>query len=153
MGRVIFPLVLFLFTLVIIVYARNYRMEARLFPWVIGFSTLLALAIYMWTEINTNLIQKTKKKTGEIGEEKTASGWGLSNIYSRWGIALWIISFVIVIFLTGLLPATFLLVLLYSRFGGTSWKLSFAFASITLILVYGIFTIGLKMNLYSGVFL
>ncbi len=140
---IVFVLILMLY---VIGASLRYRYwEAKLLPLVIA-GIIFALA----------LIQLINWFRGKEETPATEEGKVLGEVTNeeeilRFGSALgWVVGFILTIYLLGFWAATALFVFSYMKVRGRGWSISIGFALIITVLTYGIFELGLKAKLYSG---
>ena len=126
--------------------ARNWPLQARLMPWVVGIPmTVLALA-----QLVADLRGVEQKRSGFESE----FGEGLEPAVVRRRVLTilgWIGGFFLLIHLVGFLIAVPLGTFLYLRVGShESWRLSLLLSAIAAVLFYGIFGYGLNTPFPEG---
>jgi hypothetical protein len=116
--------------------------ESRLLPLIVASITLLLVALELWNELHSkDGAQEVKKE--ERPESKRMAG--------SLGTAVgWILGATLGVYLLGFVVGIVLFVLSYLKMRGRGWKVSLAASLITTALIYGIFEIGLKFELYKG---
>lgn len=116
--------------------------QSKLLPSIISGLVLILGGIQFWKEIRPkvgeNELTARDSQAGEKGTDlKVVMGW--------------LLGFPLAIFLLGFLLAIPLFVFCYVKLRGRSWIVSIATASTTTLLVYVIFELALKANLWNGI--
>lgn len=132
----IFILLLMVFTIGVALTFRHF--EAKLLPLLLG-GTILVLG-------GMELSRELRRKEAAPPPEERAR-LSLRRVVSP---LVWLVGFLVVIYLLGFFIAIPLFVLAYVRWRGRSWVTAVVFALIMGSLIYGIFELGLKAQLYRG---
>jgi hypothetical protein len=142
---ILFTAALLTFLVVIVFYSTRYRFEARLFPVVIGIPAVVLLLV----QIIRDVLHKEHgegRLSGE-GQEALSSSRTMS-AYVWFGV--WVVGFLLLIYVFGFLIAIPLFVFTYVKLHGRGWLYSLCVAVGMIMLIYGIFTLGMKMHFYPG---
>jgi len=135
--------------LVIIGQATTFRyFQSALLPYIFGGFVFLLCGVQLWRELTGREKPKAKKEepAPEPAGEQPAAAKG-----SSFGmLTFWLGGFALAILLLGHLIAIPLFTLSYVRWRGRSWPISMAFAAGMTALLYGIFTMAMRVYLYPG---
>ncbi|MDW7730490.1 MAG: tripartite tricarboxylate transporter TctB family protein [Bacillota bacterium] len=138
-GSFIFTVLLLLFTVIIIILASGYKLEARLFPLVISIITFIISIVVIIYKVHPKL-----QKMAIASEESV-------DIRKVMVLILYIFGLFIMIFLFGFWLTTpvfvFLFLILYGR---EKWIKSIIISSAVTLLLYVGFTILIKVNMFKG---
>ncbi|MDP2718952.1 MAG: tripartite tricarboxylate transporter TctB family protein [Dehalococcoidia bacterium] len=145
MLRLIFPLVLLVFCVIMLVYSRDYSRDALLFPLVV---LIPATGMLLWQtgkEAYSVLIKKApddRVDTGAVGEG--ASG-------KKYLITIgWLAIFVVLMYLFGITIGMPIFVLLYLKLNRMGWPVSIFVTVLVLGFFYGFFIMFMKIYIYKG---
>ncbi len=120
--------------------------ESKLLPLVIGSAVFILSALGLWREILAGNQQEVTVTEGDITRvEKAKESW---RGYLLAGA--WVVGFVLGIYVLGFIVAIPVFVLSYMKSHGIRWLVSIAFATITTVLIYGVFEFALGVDLYWG---
>lgn len=134
--------------------AFSFDPRARLMPLIIGIPTFLLSTAVLVVELVAQW--KGKKQTGgamDASRVKEAATEEEKRSRSRREIAavLWLIGLIVIIWLAGLLWSIPIFLILFLRLQGhESWKLTLPISLGTWAVVYLLFVLVLKMELYTG---
>ncbi len=131
---------------VIISSLRMEYFESKLLPIIIGSVVFVLAAIALWRELLAGGKSRATVTGGETTrEEETGVGW------LRYLLAgAWVVGFFLAIYLLGFIIAIPLFILSYMKSHGTGWLTTIIFTILTPVLIYGIFELALKVDLYPG---
>ena len=121
-------------------------LETKLIPLVVSVLVLVLGAIELRKELLTGREAKAAGEPEANKVEAEARG-GLGGFLVGWG---WMVGFLLAVLLVGFIIATPLFSLSYLKLNGRRWPLSIGVAAALTILLYAIFVVGLKINLYPG---
>jgi len=117
--------------------------SAKMIPMVIGSLSFVIITAGAIKEIWGKPKPEITEETG-LGEE-TAESWRQYLVVAAWGAG-----FYLVIYLLGSFIAVALFLFSFMKFSGTRLWVAILFAFITLACVYGLFEVGLQVELYRG---
>ncbi|MFQ5851319.1 MAG: tripartite tricarboxylate transporter TctB family protein [Candidatus Binatia bacterium] len=148
--QTIFDLLVVLFFAFLVWEAKDWRLQARLYPWVIGVPMLVLAAAYLFMDLKGVTI---KKRSGENpvdfqftkGIDPALARWRTFNIFSwifGFLIGVWILGFSITIPLL-----TFLYLKVQSREG---WILTLLLTGSTWLIFWGLFERMLRLPFPEG---
>ena len=143
LGNLIFTVILFLISCVLLISTISYPFKARLFP-MITLSVALALLI-------VQIFHEFRALKGAKGDEKKGEEEAFS--VKHLAILLWLLVTVVMLWVLGFMGTVVILPFVYLRFYKESWILSISIAVGCGIFFYGVFGWGLHMNLYPGIIL
>ena len=131
---------------VIISSLRMEYLASKLLPLIIGGFVFILAAVALWREI----VARGRPEAAVTGEAQTMeqeAGVGLR----RYLLAgAWVLGFFLAIYLAGFIIAIPLFILAYMKSHGTGWLATIIFTVLTPVLIYGIFELALKVDLYPG---
>jgi hypothetical protein len=135
-----FTILIMLFSLGIVLGAFTYPYQAaRRIPIIVGIAVFALATIALIREL-------WSKKEESSGAEEEPS------LISYWKTGAWVCGVGLLIYLVGFLVALPLFIIVYLKLNGTGWKRSTIVAVITTGVIYGLFELILKFELYRGVF-
>lgn len=160
-----FSLFLLLVYLTFVIIAFGYGSTTRMFPLVVGLPGLILCAIilssYYIPAVNkriTTIKQKEffkaydRDKEEQEDDEKKEKEYKIASL-KELNISIWIIGLLIVIYILGFMPSIPLFVFLYLKFREKESLISSILVSIgTWIVIYILFILLLKAQLYGGLF-
>jgi hypothetical protein len=117
--------------------------SAKMIPLIIGSLSFCIITAGAIKEIWAKPKPVITEETG-LGEE-SAESWRQYLVVAVWGAG-----FYLIIFLFGFFIAIALFILLFMKFSGTRLWVAILFALLTLACVYGLFELGLQIELYRG---
>ena len=137
--QVIFSLIVFIFLVYFVYEAREWRLQARLYPWVIGIPMVVLALVQIFLDLKG--VTKSKPSDGapmdfQFGQamDSTVARRRTVNIFS------WILGFLVGIWLLGFSVAIPAMVFLYLKFqSGEKWLLSIILTSAAWFLFWGLF--------------
>ncbi len=142
--------VIFAIALLVIIWSSfiETQVESKVLPLVIGGFALVLAAIGLVKEarVGTSLPVAAKSEPREPAtraQSRTETVRYLLNLAWLWGLGIGI-------YLAGYAAAIFLFVLLYMKWLDAKWRTAIVCAIISPIVVYGVFQLALKMDLYRG---
>lgn len=141
-GSLIFTVVLFLISVLLLISTMSYPPKARLFPLI----TLSVAIVLLIVQIVREIL--ALKGVESFKNEKIES-------FSRkhLTIGLWLFGTVVMLWVIGFMGTVILLPFLYLRFQRESWLLSISISLGCGIFFYGVFGWALHMSLYPGILL
>ena len=115
--------------------------QTKLLPLMLGGIILVLAAVGLWGELK----RRVKSAATGTGGEKAREGWRklLLNL-------AWVMGFFLGIYLLGFFIAIPLFVLGYMKWLGVKWRPATIYAILTLGIVYAVFGLALKVELYRG---
>ncbi len=145
MARLIFPLVLLIFCATLLVYSREYIPEAKIFPW---FILIPATGMLLWLTGKEAyfILRKGESKHGgssEMEEEELGRKPYLLTI-------MWLFTFIILMYLLGLVVGMPLFILVYLKVSGIRWRVSIMVPLLVLVFFYGFFVKFMSLYIYQG---
>jgi len=140
--RIIFPSVVLAFLIIIIILSLGYSYEAKLFPLLICVPVAVLLVGQILREVRAKV-----KEEAVPGEKKIATKGALAKALAP---PAWIAGLLLSLYLLGYLVGTPLFTLLYLKLHGEKWLLTVIVVLAIIAVVYGGFTLGLKIPLYKG---
>ena len=136
---VIFSLIVFVFFVLFVYEAKEWRLQARLYPWVIGIP-MLALAL---VQIFLDLRGVTKSKPSDGAPVDFQFGQAMDSTLAQsrtLNIFSWILGFLVGIWLLGFSLAIPAMVFLYLKIqSGEKWLLSLILTGAAWFLFWGLF--------------
>jgi hypothetical protein len=148
--QTLFAVAILIFFIVFVYQANEWRLQARLYPWVIGMP-MLVLALL---QIFFDLTGKTaRKNTGNAPVDFQFGQSMDSAVATRrtWNILSWIFSFFVVIWLLGFGVAVPAFVFFYLKFqAGEKWWLSVVLTAGAWVFFWGLFTWLLNLPFPEG---
>lgn len=136
---VIFSLVVFIFFAVFVYQAREWRLQARLYPWAIGIPMLVLAVVQLFLD----LTGKSKSKKESDAPVDFQFGQAMDSAVARrrtLNIFSWIVGFFIGIWLLGFSLAILVMVFLYLKVqSGEKWWLSLLLTGAAWSLFWGLF--------------
>jgi len=142
--NLLFSAAILAFLVVIDIYSLEYPFEARLFPWVIGIPATILMAVVVLKETFRKRPAAREDALGPQSERKPES------LRAHAEIIAWMAGFLVMIYLAGFLAGIPLFVFFYLKTNGMSWIRSLALAVGFFIIIYGVFSLGMKMRLFPG---
>lgn len=139
-------IVVMLVGLVVVALALGMPLVSKLLPLIFGSAIVILAAIEFCYDIsvrNRAVATVIKDKVEQTEENK-------ETLRAYLPIGAWIVGFLLVIYLLGLLIACPLLVFSYMKRHGTSWLTAIISAIVTPVVVYFGFQIALEIDLYPG---
>lgn len=143
-GSLIFAVVLFLISILLLRATVAYPLKAKLFPLI----TLLTVLILLIIQIIREGFVVLKGKGGVMEGGK---GEGFSRKHLT--IWVWMVGTVLMLWVLGFMGTVIFLPFLYLRFQRESWLLSISLSLGCGVFFYGLFSVGLNMPLYPGMIL
>ncbi len=120
--------------------------SSKLVPIIVGGAVLVLTAIELAKELRSRSKQAATESSDEEEEgKKTGESWRKYLVNAGW-----VAGFILEIILLGYLIAIPLFLISYMRWLGTRWLVAIVFAALTTALIYGIFVVALKTQLYQG---
>ncbi|MDP2719106.1 MAG: tripartite tricarboxylate transporter TctB family protein [Dehalococcoidia bacterium] len=143
--RLIFSSAILAFMVILVLYTFQYSSEAKIFPWVVGIPSIILMSVH----IIRLVVQKQEVKAEVEDEEEglTVAGVTWRNYLS---IISWVLLFLIMILFLGFFVTIPLYFFLYQKLHGGRWLSSVLVAAGSIIIIYVIFTTGMKLELYPG---
>jgi len=143
-----FPLVILLVTIVFIVSALTTTgripaatRAARLLPLGIGSLLVILTSVELFRELR-------KKPTKESPAEETAAA--PRNVKLELETAAWIVGYLVLLYVTGVLLSTFLFPAAYLKLHNVGWVRSILIGLGCAVFCYVLFDLALQMRLYQG---
>ena len=148
-----FTLLLLVFTLIIIFMSLDYDRETRLMPLLIGIPTFLLIVLQILFQFYPNLQRLFEidifSPAGTAKEEKRLREKKGRLLFP----VLLVFSYFILLLLLGFLVATPIYLLVFFRWQGKlSWLKCIAAAGLVWLLLYLVFSVGMKFILFEGLF-
>ena len=140
----LFSAVLLVFFIVICLSSFGYPFEAGLFPWVIGIPTTVLMLIQFVKEI-AKMRHATEQKALSQKRPGDPRAYALT--------ILSMACFLGMIYVLGFIISIPLYLFLYLKLNGFGWFRSAGLAAGTIILIYVIFSLAMRMPLYNGLLL
>ncbi len=151
-AQIAFSLLVFLFFVLFLWMARGWPLQARLFPWTIGFTMLFIAAIRLGLDL-LGTSSKTSRPEARVDFQFTAGievGLATRRTVS---ILLWIWGGLLSVWLFGFAVTIPLLVFLYLKVqSGESWLLSMLLTAAAWLMLWGLFDKLLHIPFHRGVF-
>ena len=133
-------LILAVILLIVILSLTMKAFDSKLLPVLIGSVTFILAAMELVRELKSGkTVTEDKKATAGVAERR---GYLISSI--------WIGGFFLIVYVLGFNIATALFVLTYMKKQGTGWLAAASFAVVTTAIIYGLFELILKVELYRG---
>ena len=137
--QVIFSLIVFIFLVYFVYEAREWRLQARLYPWVIG----IPMVVLALVQIFLDLKGETKSKPSDGAPVDFQFGQAMDSTVARRrtvNIFSWILGFLVGIWLLGFSLAIPAMVFLYLKVqSGEKWILSLLLTGAAWFLFWGLF--------------
>lgn len=135
--------IMLLMLFVIATVVRSPYIEVKLLPTIIGIFVFVLTTIELWRA------QRTKKATvmQEESHERLESGVELSRFIA---VISWILGFAVGVFFVGIVPAAAIFSFTYLKLQRKTWFISAGYAFILTSLIYMVFELALKLDLYKG---
>jgi hypothetical protein len=112
--------------------------ESALLPVLVGSLVFVLAAVELWREVSA----KDQSPKGKGEGEGVGAGFG--------SMLSWLFGFGAAIYLAGFLIALPLFFFLYLKWRKRSWGTAIAFAAITTLLIYLVFEMGFRTELWKG---
>ena len=147
--HIFFDLAVLLFFAFLVWEAKDWRLQARLFPWAIGIPMLLLAMLQLGTSLKhgeeRTLLERPADFQFSRGIDPALARWRTINIFC------WILGFVLGIWLVGFSIGIPLLVFLYLKVQtGEGWILSLSLTAGAWVLYRGLFEEILRLPLPEG---
>ena len=147
--QIVFDLLVLLFFAYLVWEAKEWKPQARLYPWVIGFPMLLIAAIHLGMDLKGE-----RKKSSGAAPVDFQFAKGIDPVLARWRtieIFSWIFGFLVGIWLVGFsvsIPVVvFLYLMIQAREG---WGLSVLLTAGAWLLYWGLFERLLRLPMPEG---
>lgn len=141
-GSLIFTVILFLISVLLLIATMSYPPKARLFPLITLSVAIVLLIVQIVREVLAlKGVESSEKEPIESFNRK------------HWSIGIWLFGTVVMLWVIGFMGTVIFLPFLYLRFQRESWLLSISLSLGCGIFFYGVFGWGLHMSLYPGVLL
>jgi len=138
-SQVILSLFLVVFFLVFIYQAKDWRLQARLYPWAIGFPMLILAVIQVVLDWK-GIAPKQAVDAAPVDRQLSASADPAVARRRTVNIFSWLIGYLIAVWLLGFGYCVPLIVFLYLKVQSReSWPLSIALSTIAWLFFYGLF--------------
>lgn len=138
-SEILFTLLLLVFFAFFVWEARDWRPQARLYPWTIGFTMLL----FVLVELAGQLRGKRSEKVSEDAPVDFQFTQGVDASVARWrtlNIFSWIFGFFLGVWLVGFQVGIPLLVFAYLKFQSReTWLLSLSLTAAAALFFWGLF--------------
>ena len=142
--------IFFAIVLFVIVYSFQYSMRTRFGTLLVAIPTAILILVQIVREY------MVKEQASESEQSTSADKGFATRIRESYPpyleIAACLIGLLVAIYLLGLLIAYPLFIVVYLKLHHEGWLLSIALALGMLVLVYGVFHLGLEVILYKGIF-
>ncbi|HWP56899.1 MAG TPA: tripartite tricarboxylate transporter TctB family protein [Candidatus Acidoferrales bacterium] len=152
-AQVLFTLVVLVFFIVFVYLAKDWRLQARLYPWTIGIPMIFLAALYIVRELTGKYEKRQSQETGNTPVDfQFSKGVDLETARRRtFNIFGWIFGFFVGIWLIGFAYMVPLFVFLYLKVQAReSWPLSIALTGGAWLMFWALFTHLLKLPFPDG---
>ncbi len=145
MLRFLYPLLLWCCCVTLLIYSFEYPTQARMFPWIVLFPGIAMLTVLTAREALKLFGKKLFKDTKDtIPEDQKVS----KRKYIL--MVIWLFSFLLIMYLLGLLVGIPVFLLLYFKLNHLSWLKSIVVPLCVLGFFYGFFIYFMKLFVYPG---
>lgn len=139
--------IMVIMVMVVVVSLRMEQFASKLLPIIISGVVFILAAIGLRREI----FQQDKPGVNGMDEETVKGEKVTGELRSYLVSWAWVIGFVLAIYLLGFIIAIPLLIISYMKSHGTSWLTAGFFAVVTTALIYSLFALALRIELYRGI--
>ena len=151
--QVLFSLVILIFLIVFVYEAKDWRMQARLYPWAIGFPMIVLALVHIYNELSGK-VNKPKESTAVATPTDYQFTQGIDKNLARRrtiNIFCWIFAFYVGIWLIGFSYMVPLFVFVYLKVqSGEGWGLSIGLTAGAWLIFWGLFTRLLSLPFPDG---
>jgi len=145
-AKAYFLIVIMIFSLVIIgIAATMQSFAAKLLPIIASSVVFILGAIQLYKDISPSKDRETETNVAECKTE-------VPQVKQYYFMIGWTFCFFLSIYLIGLLASIFIFMLIFMLIKHVKWKISLLVTFLSSGIMYCVFSVGLKIDLYPGLF-